>query len=144
MVELMGTIIQVHDPRFFEICVQCGRRARQERPEDGFKCEVHGIAEPKYSYLVNIFLDDGTENMRIVCFRNQALKLLGKTDTAMMEYRTMPELFEEKRNELLATAVKVNGNVRRNALFDTIEVIAQQLELQKEQINEMGQATSVS
>ncbi len=138
LVELMGTIVQMQDPRFFEVCQQCGRRARAERPEEGFKCEIHGIVEPRYSYLINIFLDDGTENMRVVCFRNQALKLLGKTDTEMLELRAMPEMFEQTRSELLATAVKVNGNVRRNVLFDTIEVIAQQLELQKEQINEMG------
>ncbi len=137
IVELTGTIVQVQDPRFFEVCPQCGRRARAERPEEGYKCELHGIIEPRYSYLINIFLDDGTESIRVVCFKNQVQRLLGKADSEVLEFKPMPELFEQTRNELLATVLKVNGNVRKNALFDTTEVIAQTVEIQKEQLSEL-------
>ncbi len=137
IVELTGTIVQVQDPRFFEVCPQCGRRARAERPEEGFKCELHGPIEPRYSYLINIFLDDGTESIRVVCFKNQVQRLLGKADSEVLEFKPMPELFEQTRNELLATVLKVNGNVRKNALFDTTEVIAQTVEIQKEQLSEL-------
>ncbi len=136
-VELLGTIVQVQDPRFFEVCPQCGRRARAERPEEGYRCEIHGIVEPRYSYLINIFLDDGTENIRVVCFKNQVQKLLAKTDSEVLEFKVMPEFFEQTRNQLLATALKVSGNVRKNTLFDTVEIIAQMVEPQKEQINEL-------
>ncbi len=43
---LKGTVVQIFDPRFFEVCGDCGRRARVE--EGGFKCNEHGIVTPKY------------------------------------------------------------------------------------------------
>ena len=71
-IELIGTIVQVYDPRFYEICPKCGKRAKLL--EGNFNCEVHGSVQPKYGYLVNLHLDDGSETIRITCFRNQALK----------------------------------------------------------------------
>ncbi len=38
-VEILGTIVQVFDPRFFEVCPQCNKRAKQK--EDGFYCDTH-------------------------------------------------------------------------------------------------------
>ena len=46
----------------------------------------HNAVMPDYSYLVNVFLDDGTENMRVVLFRNQAERLLGKTKEQMVGF----------------------------------------------------------
>jgi len=122
-VEILGTIVQVFDPKFFEICPECGRRARLK--EDKFVCETHGEVKPNYSFVLNVFLDDGTDNIRVVCFKNQALKLLDKTQEQMLEYRDNPEKFEEMKTELLGNIIKFVGRTTKNEMFDRLEFISQ-------------------
>ncbi len=122
-IEILGTIVQVFDPRFFEICPECGKRARLQ--EDEFICETHGNIKPNYSFVFNIFLDDGTDNIRVVCFRNQALRLLNKTQEQMLEYKDNPEKFEEIKTELLGNIVKFVGRTTKNEMFDRLEFISQ-------------------
>ena len=122
-IEILGTIVQVFDPRFFEICPECGRRAKLQG--NGFVCETHGNITPNYSFVLNIFLDDGTDNIRVVLFRNQALKLLNKTQEQMLEYKDNPEKFEEIKTELLGNIVKIIGRTTKNEMFDRLEFISQ-------------------
>ena len=82
---------------------------------------------PDYSYLVNLFLDDGTENMRVVLFRNQAERLLGKTKEQMVGYRVNPETFEPLKTELLGEQFRLVGRAKKNTFFDRIEFIANQV-----------------
>ena len=122
-VEILGTIVQVFDPRFFEICPECGKRARLQG--DNFVCETHGNVTPNYSFVLNLFLDDGTDNIRVVCFRNQALKLLNKTQEQMIEYKDSPEKFEDIKTELLGNILKFVGRTTKNDMFDRLEFISQ-------------------
>ena len=73
-VELLGTIVQVFDLRFYEVCPKCGRRVKQDI--DFLVCSEHGNVIPAYSYVLNAVLDDGTETIRCVFFRNQLERLL--------------------------------------------------------------------
>src|SRR5574342_219759 len=124
-IEIMGTIVQVFDPKFFEVCPQCSTRLKEV---DGqWVCEEHSALMPDYSYLVNVFLDDGTDNMRIVLFRNQAERLLSKTKEQMIAYRVNPETFEPLKTELLGEQFKFVGRAKKNTFFDRIEFIANQV-----------------
>jgi len=121
--EILATIYQVYEPRFFETCPQCGRRVRQQ--DAGFQCETHGAVQPEYSYVINLFLDDGSGTMRLVCFREQALRILGKAHEEFLSYRTAPESFDQVKNDLVGQIVKVVGRITRNELFDRLEMVAQ-------------------
>jgi len=121
-VEVLGTIVQVFDPRFFELCPTCNKRARPK--DDKFACEVHGIVDPTYSYLINFFLDDGTENIRTVCFRDQAEKLANKNKEQMLEIKKNINEFDKIKTELLGEQVKIIGRVKKNEMFDRLELIA--------------------
>lgn len=124
-VEIMGTIVQVFDPKFFEVCPQCSSRLKEV---DGqWVCNEHSALMPDYSYLVNVFLDDGTDNMRIVLFRNQAERLLTRTKEQMIAYRVNPETFEPLKTELLGEQFKFVGRAKKNTFFDRIEFIANQV-----------------
>lgn len=126
--ELMGTIVQVFDPKFFEICPQCGSRAA---PKDGkFFCKKHESVDPAYSYVFNVFLDDGTDNVRVVLFRQQAEKLTGKTPEEMLSYRDSPEKFEEVKNALLGNIIKVTGRVKKNEMFQRIDFVTRDVDPQ--------------
>jgi len=121
-IEILGTIVQVFDPKFFETCPQCGTRLKEI---DGqWTCPEHNTVMPDYSYLVNIFLDDGTDNIRVVLFRNQAERLLNKTKEQMIAYRITPEAFEPMKTELLGEQYKLTGRAKKNTFFDRIEFIA--------------------
>ena len=123
-IELLGTIVQVFDPRFFEVCPECGKRARAGEGE-GFSCEKHGTVKQEYSYVFNLVLDDGTETVRTVFFRNQMERLLGMSKEKIMQYKDAPEKFEEIKNDLLGNQIKIVGRVNKNSFFDRLEFISQ-------------------
>ncbi len=118
-VELLGTIVQVFDPRFFEICPTCNGRAREQ--EGVFTCEKHGAVKHDYAFVMNVFVDDGTENIRCVLFRQQAERLLNKTLEQILPCRQAPEQFEPVKTELLGQIVKFVGRAKKNTFFDRLE-----------------------
>ena len=124
-IEVLGTIVQVFDPKFFEVCPQCSTRLKEV--EGQWVCTEHSAIMPDYSYLVNVFLDDGTENIRVVLFRNQAERLLSKTKEQMTGYRVNPETFEPLKTELLGEQFRFVGRAKKNTFFDRIEFIANQV-----------------
>lgn len=122
-VAILGTIVQSFEPRFYEVCPECGKRVKEE---DGqFTCPVHNLVTPDFSYVFNIIVDDGSENMRCVLFKNQAEKLLKKSQEEMLEYKNSPDSFESIKTELLGSLVKVVGRVNKNTFFDRLEFVAQ-------------------
>lgn len=121
-IEVLATIVQVFDPRFFEVCPECGKRTK---PVDGtYNCPEHGDIKPDYSYVLNLFLDDGTDNVRAVLWKNQTLRLFEKTHEEFVKFRTSPTEFEPLKTEMLGTIVKVVGRTNKNDAFDRIELIA--------------------
>jgi len=120
-IELLGTIVQAFEPRFFEVCPTCNKRIRQK--DDGFFCEEHKIVAPSYSYVLNLMLDDGTETIRTIFFKRQAENLLEMDQQKIMQYKDNPEKFEEIKNSLLGNIIKVVGRVNKNELFDRIEFV---------------------
>lgn len=123
-VEIMGTIVQAFDPRFYEVCPSCQKRARLQ--EDGtVRCEAHGTVEPAYSFVMNLMVDDGSDAARVVFFKNQAERLLKKTPEAMLVYKNEPMLFEDVKTDLLGNQIRVVGRAQKNAMFDRVEFVAQ-------------------
>lgn len=122
-VEVFGTVIEVFDLRFYEVCGKCGKRARPEN--DAFTCPQHGtVASPDYSYVLNVFLDDGTAAVRTVFFRNTVEKFLKKTGEELLAFRQSPESFEQVKNNALGSFLRVSARVSKNEMFNRIELIA--------------------
>lgn len=124
-IEVLGTIVQVYDLRFFESCPKCRKRLKQS--ESGFSCEIHGQVNPSYSSVMSLVLDDGTSNIRSVFFRSQILNLLEKNDEEVGKYREFPEKFEEVKHDLLGRQVRLIGRINKNMMMDRIEFVAQQV-----------------
>lgn len=121
-VEVLATVVQVFDPRFFEQCPECRKRLVQG--DEGFMCEEHGSVEPKYSYVANIVLDDGSDNIRAVMFREAMQDLFKKTDSELQKMRDSQEVIEAAKTELLGEQVIITGRVVRNKMFDRLEIVA--------------------
>ncbi|MBI4439373.1 hypothetical protein HY638_00205 [Candidatus Woesearchaeota archaeon] len=122
-VEVLGTIVQVFDPRFYETCPECNKRIRQRG--DAFVCELHGERTPSYGFLLNIFLDDGTQNIRTLFFTQQAESLLSMRRDDIIQFRSNAQGFESVKKGLLGTIIKVSGKVTKNQMFDRLEFISQ-------------------
>lgn len=120
-VELLGTIVQVFDLRFYETCPKCGKKARQG--DDFFVCNEHGNVIPSYSYVLNAVLDDGTETVRCVFFRNHVDNLLSMSHEQILNFRNNPSDFEAVKNDLLGTIIKLNGRTNNNSLFNRLEFV---------------------
>jgi replication factor A1 len=122
--EIVGTIVQVFDPKYYEVCPTCNKRSK---PDESGKvvCPEHGAVQAAWSMVGNAYVDDGSGNIRVVFFRNQLERLTNKTTEQLLAYREIPERFEEIKTELLGNIVKVTGRASKNQFFDRLEFVAQ-------------------
>jgi len=125
-VELLATIVQVFDINFFEVCPQCNKRIRLK--DEGFMCQTHGKVEPDFNYVLNLYLDDGSDNIRAVFWRDQVEQLLDMDKSQIMSFKEDPSKFEPLKTELLGNIVKVSGRANKNQNFDRIEFIANKVD----------------
>jgi replication factor A1 len=125
-VEILATIVQVFDMNFFEVCPQCSKRVRLR--DEGFMCQTHGKVVPEYNYVLNLYLDDGSDNIRVVFWRQQAEELLGMAKDQVMSFKDDPSKFEPLKTELLGNIIKVSGRANKNQNFDRIELIASKVD----------------
>lgn len=107
---IRGVIVQVFEPRYFEVCPECRKRAFEG------ECKIHGKIEPLKRALLNIVIDDGTSTIRSVLFAENINKL-GFTDDEIFSL----EKFAEKKNYLLGEERIFYGIVKNNALYNTME-----------------------
>ena len=105
-VKTRAFIVQVFDPRFFEVDKETGKKVPEglEVPKDRM------VKKP----IVNIVLDDGTENIRAVLFQ-EALEKIG-----LGELNETTEMGWQKE-KLLGKEMVFIGNIRKNTYFNTPE-----------------------
>ena len=126
-VEIFGHIVNVFDIRFFEVCPKCKKRVRPNE-EGKFVCEKDGNVVPDYSYVTNIIVDDGSDNIRVVLFRNVIEKLLNLTSDKVLNFKENPDGFEQFKIDLLGKPVKVKGRTSKNTMYDRVEFVASDID----------------
>ncbi|MEK6962972.1 MAG: OB-fold nucleic acid binding domain-containing protein [Nanoarchaeota archaeon] len=141
-VEILATIVQVFEPRFFEVCPVCNKRMKLEG--DKFTCATHTTSVPDYAYVMNLFLDDGSDNMRCVLWRDQVKELLAIPEEEIQAFRQDPAKFEPWKNELLGNMVKIIGRVNKNQAFDRMEFVASKITKNPNPDEEMTRLKEVS
>ena len=114
--------MQAFEPRFFHVCPECKKRVVSGA--EGFICAEHGKVASEKKALMNVVIDDGTENIRAVAF-HESLKGLGITELDNSE-----ALISQKQS-LLGKEMVFSGNVRMNKFFNNPEFII-------DGINEVG------
>jgi predicted RNA-binding protein len=118
-VELMGTVVQIFDPRFFLVHPETGRRIREG--------EESGVT-PALSYVMNLVLDDGSGNIRCVFWKEQTNNLLGKSESEITQYKDGEVSFEDVKTDLLGEQIKLRGKVKKNDMFERLEFNVQTVE----------------
>jgi len=117
-VEIVATVVQVYDPRFFDSCPQCNKKVT------GNQCATHGEVVSVPNWSMSAFLDDGMGNIRTSFWKQQSLKFAAKTEKEFLVYRDDPTTFEDVKTQLLGEIVKVVGKVKKNDTFDRLEFTA--------------------
>jgi len=128
-VEILATIVQVSDMRFWGVCPECNKKPKFEN--DTYTCQEHGeIPENKldYSYVMNCYLDDGSASIRCVFWKQQIQELLEKPHEEILKYRESLELFEHFKSDLLGEIIKVRGRVNKNEAFDRVEFVVNSID----------------
>jgi len=106
-------VVQSFPPRFFEVNKETGRKITEEE-------KAQGVASEKRA-LVNVVLDDGTENIRAVLF-HENLSKIGLNDLEDAEKLNF------QREDLLGKEFVFSGNVRTNKFFNNTEFIIGNIE----------------
>ena len=123
-IELLGTIVQIFDPRYYEVDPQTGKRIRP-REDNKFYDQAGKEIKPEYAAVMNALLDDGTDTIRVVFFQNQLVNLLKINKDALAAYKDNPAEFQNAREELLGKIIKIVGKASKNEMFDRMEFISQ-------------------
>ena len=113
-VMLTATIVQVYDPRFFAKDATSGKKLTDE--------EAANATNVEYNYVMNIFLDDGTTNLRAALWKEQVQELLGKTDEELLALRADTESLEQIKIDLLGTIITARARVKKNEAYNNIEL----------------------
>lgn len=119
-VRIRGVVVQMFSPRFFVVCIECGKKVVQEA--EGYVCAEHGKVQCKERSLINFVLDDGSETIRAVLFSDEINKLVPEQDLKDLEKMAV------FRDDFLGSVVYVQGSVRTNKLFNTTELIGRDVE----------------
>lgn len=109
-------IVNSFEPRYFEVCPECGKRALEN------ECKTHGSVVPVKRALINIILDDGSETIRSVIFGDEIAKL-GLTKEQIFS----TEEFNKVKNSLLGEEKIFAGQIRTNQLYNTTEFTIQEI-----------------
>lgn len=102
-------VVQSFDPRFFEVNADTGKKPTEEEI-------ANGTVRLEKRALINIVLDDGTENIRGVLF-HETLKDIG------INSLEDPNMLAQERENLLGKEMIFSGNVRINKFFNNNELI---------------------
>lgn len=111
---VLGTIIQIFEPRFYDVCTQCNKKVNVENGKT--VCKEHGEVSKTDACVVNFSLDDGTGTIRCVAFRETAENILGKSTLDLKSVN-----FEELKKNILGKQILASGRVNKNEAFDRIE-----------------------
>lgn len=105
-------IVQSFNPNFFQANKETGRKATEEEIKNGAEVEKRAI--------LNIVIDDGTENIRAVLFNDVAKKI----GLSMVEDE---ERIQEEKMSFLGKEMVFHGSVRMNSYFNNPELIVEDL-----------------
>jgi len=109
-------IVQVFEPRFFEVCPKCRKKVVDS------ECQEHGKVTPEKKALLNFVIDDGSDCIRSTMFSDVLETIIPKEQLEDFE------AFAKKKQDLLGKEMLVTGQVRKNQMYNNNEFIVSGLD----------------
>lgn len=100
-------IVQAFDPRFYEANVNTGKKITEEELANGVPSEKKAI--------LNVVIDDGTENIRAVLFHENVQKL------GIVEFDDA-EVLQKQKLGVIGKEFVFNGTIKRNSYMNNYEL----------------------
>lgn len=116
---IVGIVTRVFEPRVYEACAECGKKL------DAGICREHGNVEKKIVPVVNLYFDDGSDMIRVCCFRENAEAVLGMEAKDIMGLD--PERFKDVQRDVAGKQLEISGRVVKNLMFDRLELNANEV-----------------
>jgi hypothetical protein len=113
-----ANLLQMFNLSFFYVCPECNMKASFEN--DKYTCVRHGNVIPRKRAIMNMVIDDGSENIRAIAFSELILKIFNLTDESKLDDMAF---IAEKKSELLGTEFLFSGRTRKNVFFGRDEFI---------------------
>lgn len=122
--ELLVTIVQIFEPKYFERHPET--RKKVTKNDDGEWETVDGdtVEEPDIGSVLNIYVDDGTDNMRVVLWKPQIKNLLDVDEEKLRSFRDDILEFEDYKTEILGKMALLRGKVQENNVTEKLEFVA--------------------
>ncbi|MHA1203376.1 MAG: hypothetical protein ACTSRR_00590 [Candidatus Heimdallarchaeaceae archaeon] len=129
-----GTIIHLYDrPFIYYLCKECGKKVSIDN-NGQFICSTHNVISDTDSLLIfNFVINDGTENLNIVCSRKTAEQVIGMDTQAIIslikesESDKAPYMYLKNKN-FIGKLVRITGFARLNNYLNIIEVSASKVD----------------
>jgi len=119
--EIHGNFVQMFNINpLFQLCPTC--KSSLEKIDKNYVCKEHGKVEPDSTMIISGIVDDGTSSMRTVFFREQAQKFSGIEPSILLSM-SQDEASSMIKENVLGREVVLSGKVRRNKLFDNLELV---------------------
>lgn len=119
--EIKGNIVQIFKGKYiFPICPVCKSGLKEN------KCEEHGEVKPEHALVISGIIDDGSDNIRVVFFRENAEKILGlkASDLEKISEEERENLIKEK---ILGLELVLRGKVKKNKIFERLEFVVNEV-----------------
>ncbi len=109
-------IVNIFEPKFFEVCPECRKKTIDNN------CNDHGRVISEKRVLLSLIIDDGSANIRATIFSEVLEQII------TMEELAKEELFAIKKREFLGKEFFLNGQIRKNSLFENNDFIVSKIE----------------
>lgn len=123
---IKGMLVNVYTSNpFYNRCPECGNSVKEDE-SGNYQCQDHGeVEEPDKALAVSAVIDDGTGNIRVVFFREQARKML-EVDEEIEEEGSVNKV-EKAAGKVIGKQLEIEGRARYNDYFGTLELLANEI-----------------
>ena len=122
-----GMVVAVYTSSpFYRVDPDSGDTVREDDDGNYVTSDGDVVEEPEHRLAVSAVLDDGSDNIRCVFFRQQARKLLDVDEEVEKEGDI--DTVEEAAKEAVGKELSVTGRTRYNDFFSANEIIVNEIE----------------
>jgi replication factor A1 len=127
--EVKATVVDVFKGNFiFSVCPMCAGKVSIDASDGNgkAKCAEHGEVEASNALVINTVVDDGTESLRAIFFRDKAEKLIDMIADEIAVL-TLEKRYEWVRERSLGKELLLVGKVKKNKVFNRLEMLVDEI-----------------
>ncbi len=125
--ETQGIIVTLYTNNpFYRVDPETGNTVRENDDGDYVTDDGDEVENPEHRLALSGVIDDGTDNIRVVFFGQQARQILEIEEETEKEGDI--DKVEDSADEAIGKEVKITGRTRYNDYFGRLEMLANQVE----------------